>query len=122
MGGIAAELQSHPDGSWLFRLWLELLAHAGRGREFRKIAAEFWRGTRTLGAFALERAYRAAGTDPAAEPDHLATAVIALDVGLALERFVDPEAVPLTLYPELFELLFGPLEPRGRTRGRRTRG
>jgi hypothetical protein len=25
---------------------------------------------------------------------------------------VDPDAVPLGVYPELYELLFGPLDPR----------
>ena len=34
--------------------------------------------------------------------------MIALDIGLALQHFVDPDAVPLTLYPRLYELLFGP--------------
>jgi hypothetical protein len=37
--------------------------------------------------------------------------MIALDIGLALQRFVDAEAVPLKLYPEMYELLFGPLAP-----------
>ena len=37
--------------------------------------------------------------------------MIALDIGLALQHFVDPEAVPLRNYPDLFELLFGPLAP-----------
>jgi hypothetical protein len=30
---------------------------------------------------------------------------------LALQHFVDPNAVPLSDYPDLFDLLFGPLEP-----------
>jgi AcrR family transcriptional regulator len=121
LGRISAEVQSDPDTGWLFRLWLELLAHAGRDPEFRQIAAEFWRGTRALGALALEQGYRDAGVPPPGPPDHLATAVIALDVGLGLQRFVDPEAVPLSLYPELFELLFGPLEPGARPRRRARR-
>ena len=37
--------------------------------------------------------------------------MIALDIGLALQHFVDPDAVPLRTYPDLFELLFGPLAP-----------
>jgi hypothetical protein len=32
--------------------------------------------------------------------------MIALDIGLAIQHFADPEAVPLELYPELYELLF----------------
>src|SRR5437016_2503729 len=30
-----AAIQAHPEGRWLFRLWLELLAHAGRDESFR---------------------------------------------------------------------------------------
>jgi hypothetical protein len=43
------------------------------------------------------------------EPRHLATAMTALDIGLALQHLVDPQAVPLELYPLLYELLFGQL-------------
>lgn len=42
------------------------------------------------------------------EAKHLATARIALDIGLAVQHLVDPEAVPLDIYPKLWELLFGP--------------
>jgi hypothetical protein len=48
---------------------------------------------------------------PPAEPERLASALIAMDIGLALQHFVDPEAAPLDLYPELYELLFSPLDP-----------
>jgi AcrR family transcriptional regulator len=111
LGERAAAIQKHPQGSWTFRLWLELLAHAGRDKHFRKLAAEFWAGTRTLGAYAIAEAYDAVGREPPVAPDHLATAMIALDVGLAIQHFVDPQAVPLELYPEVFEALFGPYDP-----------
>jgi hypothetical protein len=39
--------------------------------------------------------------------------MIALDIGLALQHYVDPEAVPLSVYPELFATIFGPLAPPG---------
>ena len=42
---------------------------------------------------------------------HLATALTALDIGLAIQNLVDPEEVPLSLYPRLYDLLFGPLVP-----------
>ena len=105
-----AAIQRHAEGRWLFRLWLELLAHAGRDGEFRKMAAEFWRGTRALGAAAVSAAYEEAGKAPPADPARIASAFIALDVGLAVQHWVDPEGAPLDLYPELFELLFAPLE------------
>jgi len=110
IGERAGALQANRDTSWLFVLWLELLAHAGRDGEFRKMAAEFWRGTRALGAAAVSAAYEEAGKTPPADPARIASAFIALDVGLAVQHWVDPEGAPLDLYPELFELLFAPLE------------
>jgi AcrR family transcriptional regulator len=106
-----AAIQSQEDGQWLFRLWLELLAHAGRDESFRAIAAGFWSANRSTIAEGIRGAYKEAGEKPPIKPDHAATAMIALDVGLALQHFVDPGAVPLRLYPELYELLFGPLAP-----------
>jgi AcrR family transcriptional regulator len=111
VGEQLAAIQTYPEGVWLFRLWLELLAHAGRDEDFRKIAAGFWSGNRALGAHAIAEAYAAAGEDPPVAAEDLSTAMIALDIGLALQRFVDPNAVGLDLYPRLYELLFGPLDP-----------
>jgi AcrR family transcriptional regulator len=109
-----AAIQDDPGGRWMFRLWLELLAHAGRDGEFSKIAARFWSGNRTLIAAAIAQGYQAAGVTPPAEPERLASALIAMDIGLALQHFVDPEAAPLDLYPELYDLLFSPLDPAQR--------
>jgi AcrR family transcriptional regulator len=106
-----AAIQGDPRGRWIFRLWLELLAHAGRDAQFRKIAAGFWSGNRTLAAVAIASAYEEAGVTPPAAPERLASAWIAIDIGLALQHFVDPEGAPLDLYPELCDLLFSPLDP-----------
>jgi BetI-type transcriptional repressor, C-terminal len=106
-----AAIQADESGGWLFRLWLELLAHAGRDDDFRKIAAGFWSTNRKLVAANLQAAFAAAGTKPPAPAADLASAMIALDIGLALQHFVDPEAAPLELYPELYELLFSHLGP-----------
>jgi AcrR family transcriptional regulator len=114
VGKQLAAIQADPEGQWLFRLWLELLAHAGRDEQFRAIAAGFWSANRALTAASVEGAYSAAGRKPPVPAEHLATAMIALDIGLALQHFVDPDAVPLTAYPDLYELLFGPhAPPRG---------
>lgn len=116
VGAAAAAMQRNPDGRWLLRLSLELLLHAGRDEAFRGIAAEFWTGTRELGAHAIRAAYGASGREPPAPPDQMATAMIAMDVGLTLQRFVDPDVVPLDAYPELYDLVFSHLEPP-RSRG-----
>jgi hypothetical protein len=93
----------------MIRLFLEVLAHAGRDADTRRLAAGFWSGTREIGADQIRRVYGDAGREPPADPSEIATAFIALDIGLTLQRYVDPDAVPLDAYPRLFELLFGPL-------------
>ena len=94
---------------WLFALWLECLAHAARHPEFRAFAATFWSDTRAINAAAIEETSAGLGRPPPIEPKHIATAMTALDIGLALQRLVDPDEVPLELYPRLYELLFAPL-------------
>jgi AcrR family transcriptional regulator len=100
-----------PAREWLFALWLECLVHAARNPGFRSLAATFWSGTREMNANVIREAYEELGKDPPVEPKHLATAFTALDIGLAVQHLVDPEAVPLELYPRLYELLFVPLVP-----------
>src|SRR5438105_2622100 len=107
VGEQLAAIQGAREGQWLFRLWLELIAHAGRDDRFREIAAGFWRGNRAAMTDSIAAAFKEAGNDPPVPAEHLASAMIALDIGLAIQHFVDPGAVPLELYPELYELLFG---------------
>jgi AcrR family transcriptional regulator len=108
-GELLAAMQANPEGRWMFRLWLEVLAHAGRDEDMRRRAAGFWDTTRALTAQAIAHTYETAGREPPADPERLATAMIAMDIGLALQHFVDPEGAPLDLYPELWEVLFGRL-------------
>jgi AcrR family transcriptional regulator len=96
---------------WIFELWLECLAHAARHPDFAALPATFWRGNRALAARNIESTYAATGKQPPVEAKHLASAIIALDIGLAIQNLVDPEEVPLELYPELYDLVFGPLMP-----------
>jgi AcrR family transcriptional regulator len=109
LGAYAAAVHAHVAAEWMVRLFLEVLAHAGRDPETRRLAAGFWSGTRDLGAEQIRRLYAAAGREPPADPGEIASAFIALDVGLALQRYVDPGAASLDAYPRLFELLFGSL-------------
>jgi AcrR family transcriptional regulator len=99
---------------WVWQLWLELLAHVTRRPEFRGLAAGFWRGNRAMMAAMIEQDYRAHGSSPPAEPKELATALIALDIGLAIQHLVDDEDVPLETYETLYDLLFAPLVPESR--------
>lgn len=106
-----AAIQGDPDNAWLFRLWLELIAQAGRDPEFRSLAASFWSGNRGLMAELTQRAYASAGKEPPMDPRVVATALIALDIGISLQHFVDPGEVPLDVYGEVWEKLLGPLAP-----------
>ena len=107
-GELLAAIQAAPEGRWIWRLWFECLAQAGRDDELRELAATFWQGNRERTAKLIEMAL----------PHHrdrakaIATALIALDIGLAIQHFVDPEDAPLALYPELYVLLFSPLSQR----------
>lgn len=112
IGARVGAVQAHPEGRWLFRLWLELLAHADRDERLRELASGFWSGNRALMAKTMEDTAAASGFELPAPADALATAQIAMDIGLALQHYVDPEAVPLELYPDLWEVLFSPLDPR----------
>jgi AcrR family transcriptional regulator len=108
-GDRLAAIQANPEGRWIWRLWFECLAQAGRDEELRELAATFWHDNRANVAKLIELT----------NPDHshqakaIATALIALDIGLAIQHFVDAADVPLELYPELYVLLFGPLMRRG---------
>jgi AcrR family transcriptional regulator len=103
------ERQRREEARWLFELWLELLAHAARNPEFASAAAGFWRGNRAMVAENLRRLYEARGLEPPIETEHIATALTALDIGLAVQHLVDPDEVPLEIYEPLYELLFAPI-------------
>jgi hypothetical protein len=61
----------------------------------------------------VDSTFAQVGERPPIESKHIATALTALDIGLAIQNLVDPEEVPLDLYPKLYDLLFGPLLPEG---------
>jgi AcrR family transcriptional regulator len=103
------DVQKDERGRWLFRLWLECLTQAARDGEFRELAASFWSGNRTLLAGQIKATFKEVGRKAPLPPDQIATAMIALDVGLAVQHLVDPEEVSLEAYVPLFDLLFGSL-------------
>ena len=101
------DVQKGEDGNWLFRLWLECLTQAARDEEFRKLAATFWSGNRALLAEQTKDAFKEAGRRPPLPAKQIATAMIALDIGLVVQHLVDPDEVSLDFYVPLFDLLFG---------------
>jgi AcrR family transcriptional regulator len=104
-----AAVQADPNGAWMFRLWLEMLAHADRSETLRALAAQFWSGNRGLMTELVERFYAERGEQPPVRTDRIASAFIAMDIGLALQHHVDPGAVPLDVYPDVWEAVFGRL-------------
>ncbi|HEU0018684.1 MAG TPA: TetR family transcriptional regulator [Thermoleophilaceae bacterium] len=111
LGERLAAVQRHPDLEWIFPLWFELIAQARRDDHLRELAAGFWTGNRAFTAAAIAELHASAGRELPVAPDRLASALIALDIGLAIQHHVDPEAVSLDAYPELYELLFDRLVP-----------
>jgi AcrR family transcriptional regulator len=101
------EMYERQDGDWLFRLWLECLTQAARDDEFRKLAATFWSGNRALLAEQTKDVFEEVGREPPLPPKQIASAMIALDIGLVVQHLVDPEEVPLDVYVPLFDVLFG---------------
>jgi AcrR family transcriptional regulator len=109
-GEMLAAIQAKAEDRWLFRLLFECLSQAGRDDELRELAATFWRGNRARGTKLIERGM----PHQADRAKAISTAMIALDIGLAIQHFVDPDDVPLDLYPELYVLLFGPVARQAR--------
>jgi AcrR family transcriptional regulator len=107
------DVQAGDEGRWLFRLWLECLTQAARDEEFRKLAATFWSGNRAVLAEQTKGVFKEIGRKPPIPAKQIATAMIALDVGLAVQHLVDPDEVPLDFYPPLFDALFGELVDTG---------
>ena len=95
------------DGRWLFRLWLECLTQAARDEEFRKLAATFWSGNRALLVAGVGDAFKQSRIKPPLPLKEIATAMIALDIGLVIQHLVDPDEVSLDFYVPLFDHLFG---------------
>lgn len=107
------DMYEEDQGDWLFRLWLECLTQAARDDAFRKLAATFWTGNRALMTEQTNEVFKEVGRKPPLPPEQIATAMIALDVGLLVQHMVDPDAVPLDLYVALYDLMFGGLVEQG---------
>jgi AcrR family transcriptional regulator len=103
------DVQKGEAGGWLFRLWLECLTQAARDEGFRELAATFWSGNRAVLAENVKTTFKEIGRKPPVPAKQIATAMIALDVGLAVQHLVDPDEVPLDFYLPIFDLLIGEL-------------
>jgi AcrR family transcriptional regulator len=98
-------LAAHQD---LHVLFSEFRVHADRSPATRRRFAERRREVRRTLAETVAAYAERAGVELALPPDHIATLLLALTNGLALERLGQPEAVPDELFGEVIGLLFRP--------------
>lgn len=98
------------DPKW-FPVFLEFCAYAARDPQLARKFAVPLGAVRT----AIERVIAAGpneiGTDLALPSEEIATAIKALGNGLALERIIDPDAVPETLFGRALAVFFRGLQP-----------
>ena len=120
---LAEELTTVSPHDW--QLVVEILHFAQRNpRARRKLAATDQEG-RDEATIALTEMAQARGEDLPMPPEQLNVVLNALALGLALQRGIDPNAVPDELFPTAFRLLAGSEgattggSPSSRPRGRR---
>jgi AcrR family transcriptional regulator len=93
------------------RRWLTLLiefwAHAARDPKLRPKFAQRHEKLRTAIAYVLTERAASLGLPLALPADQLATIVIALTNGMAVEQLADPHGVPKDLYGHALDLLLG---------------
>jgi AcrR family transcriptional regulator len=90
---------------------LHLLAHeywalAARDPELGARFAERQRSLREVISRALVAHHEATSVALTHDPMELATAVLALGTGLGMDRIIDPDAVPETLFGEILQLIY----------------
>ncbi len=107
--GFIAAIASEPEWE---RLFFEFMVYAARNEGFRvELVARYRTMRERIGELLAERAARL-GIEPAIPPDQVATMTFAMANGIALERMIEPEAVPEHLYPEMMAVFFSGLRAR----------
>ena len=107
--GFIAAIESEPEWE---RLFFEFAVYAARNADFRTELVARYRAMRERIAELLERRARRLGIEPAIPPVQVATMTFAMANGVALERLLEPEAVPDELYPEMMAVFFTGLRAR----------
>ena len=120
---LAEELTTVSPRDW--QLAVEMLHLAQRNPRARRKLAESDREGRDHGNAALTEMAEAQGEDLPMAAEELNVVLNALALGLALQRGIDPDAVPDEVFPKAFRLLAGADgattggSPSSRPRGRR---
>ena len=106
---------------------LHLLTHeywalAARDPELGKRLAERQRSLRALIAQSIVAHHEATCVPLMHDPVELATAMLALGTGLGMDRIIDPDAVPETLFGEVLQLVYDGLVLRSASAALRPEG
>jgi AcrR family transcriptional regulator len=107
--GFIAAIESEPE--WQ-RLFFEFTVFAARNEGFRVELAARSRAMRDRLAERLAARAARLGIEPVLPPGQVATMTFAMAHGVALERLLDPKAVPDGLLPEMMAVFFSGLRAR----------
>jgi AcrR family transcriptional regulator len=97
------------------RLFFEFALYASRNEPFRRELVKRYRGLRGRIAELLARRAAELGIEPEIPPEHVAAMAFAMANGIALERLLEPEAVPDDLAPTMMATFFTGLRARARS-------
>jgi AcrR family transcriptional regulator len=107
--GLMRMLDAQPE--W-HRLFFEFTVHAARNEAFREQLVARYRSLRQRLADLLAERVERLGIDPVVPPADVAAMAFAMANGMALERLLEPEAVPDTLFGEMMATFFTGLRAR----------
>jgi AcrR family transcriptional regulator len=111
--GFIAAIESDPQWE---RLFFEFTVYAARNEDFRAELVTRYRTMRERIAELLAARAARLGIEPVLPPEQVATMTFAMANGIALERLLEPEAVPDGLYPEMMAVFFTGLRARAAAR------
>jgi AcrR family transcriptional regulator len=94
------------------RLFFEFAIYAARNEEFRAQLVARYRTLRERIAGLICRRAERLGIEPVLPPLELAAMTFAMANGMALERMLEPDAVPDGMYPEMMAIFFSGLRAR----------
>jgi AcrR family transcriptional regulator len=107
--GLMRMLDAQPEHH---RLFFEFAVHAARNEDFREQLVARYRALRERLADLLAERVERLGIDPVVPPADVAAMAFAMANGMALERLLEPEAVPGTLFGEMMATFFTGLRAR----------